>query len=285
MAAFSARKNFLNQYPPVIIDMVSKCSLLAGLSDGLQEDLNMKTESAEEIAELTDREIEDAMGDVEGFIDITPEDFQKVYRIAYRRALTGQSVISAPEKVKNLEVSSPGYWAKIFQSISEPAPRVSWKEIGWSWLGAFLGIGVVAWLHYKILSSADLALVVGSFGASAVLIYGAIRSPLAQPRNLIGGHVFSAIIGVVSWKLFSFEPWLAGAIAVSTSIAFMHYTRTLHPPGGATALIAVIGSDTIHNLGFLYVLIPIFTGALLMLIVALLINNAVSWRKYPEFWW
>ncbi|MCF8029730.1 MAG: HPP family protein, partial [Desulfohalobiaceae bacterium] len=61
-------------------------------------------------------------------------------------------------------------------------------------------------------------------------------------------------------------------------------TKTLHPPGGATALIAVIGSGSIHNLGYLYALIPAGTGALIMLVVALLVNNIPKSRYYPEFW-
>ena len=74
-------------------------------------------------------------------------------------------------------------------------------------------------------------MIIGSFGASAVLIYGAIKSPLAQPRNLLGGHVISALIGVTVFNLFSLL-WLAAALAVATSIAVMHATKTLHPPGG-----------------------------------------------------
>ena len=127
-------------------------------------------------------------------------------------------------------------------------------------------------------------MIIGSFGASAVLIYGAVRSPLAQPRNLIGGHVFSAIVGVASFQLLGSHPWLAAASAVSTAIALMHLTKTLHPPGGATALIAVIGGDAVHELGFLYALIPAALGAGVMLIVALIVNNIPKNRRYPEFW-
>ena len=65
----------------------------------------------------------------------------------------------------------------------------------------------------------------------------------------------------------------------------MHLTRTLHPPGGATALIAVIGSDKIHAAGFTYVLIPCTVGPLLLLVVALLVNNLARTRRYPEIWW
>lgn len=78
--------------------------------------------------------------------------------------------------------------------------------------------------------------------------------------------------------------WLASPIAVATSIAVMHATKTLHPPGGATALIAVIGSQKIHNLGYLYALIPAGVGPIIMLLVALFVNNIPENRRYPEFW-
>ena len=78
--------------------------------------------------------------------------------------------------------------------------------------------------------------------------------------------------------------WLAASVAVATAIAAMHLTKTLHPPGGATALIAVIGSGKIHALGYLYAIVPAGIGALVMLIVALLVNNIPKNRKYPEFW-
>jgi CBS-domain-containing membrane protein len=125
---------------------------------------------------------------------------------------------------------------------------------------------------------------IGSFGASAVLVYGAVRSPLAQPRNLVGGHVLSAAVGVACWKLLHHQPWLAEAAAVATAIAVMHATRTLHPPGGATALIAVIGSPQIHDLGFFYVLMPATIGPLILLAIGLLVNNIPASRRYPEIW-
>lgn len=167
-------------------------------------------------------------------------------------------------------------------SKSPPAVRLS--EILWSWIGAFLGIVSVTYINFNLLEKTDLILVIGSFGASAVLIYGAIKSPLAQPRNVLGGHVFSAIIGVASYQLLGSHMWLAGAVAVATAIAFMHATKTLHPPGGATALIAVIGSEKIHSLGYLYAVMPVGLGVAIMLIVALLVNNIPKNRRYPEFW-
>lgn len=175
------------------------------------------------------------------------------------------------------------YLKKMLGHTQSP-PRVAMSEILWSWLGGFLGIAVVGLIHYKLLDRTGLVMIIGSFGASAVLVYGAIRSPLAQPRNLIGGHMLSAAIGVTAFQLIGGQPWLAASLAVSTAIAVMHLTKTLHPPGGATALIAVIGGDAVHQLGYLYILIPAGLGAVAMLIVALLVNNLAPGRRYPEFW-
>lgn len=175
------------------------------------------------------------------------------------------------------------YLRKMRGSGKSPA-RVSFLEIVWSWIGSFLGITVVAYINYGILEESDLLMLIGSFGASAVLIYGAVKSPLAQPRNFVGGHVISAVIGVASYQLLQSHLWLAAGVAVATAIAAMHATKTLHPPGGATALIAVIGSEKVHALGFLYIGIPVGLGALIMLVIALLVNNLPRNRQYPVFW-
>lgn len=176
------------------------------------------------------------------------------------------------------------YLGKMRGSTRGGPPRVSNSEILWSWIGGFLGMGLLAWVNQSFFRGTDMTLMIGSFGASAVLVYGAVRSPLAQPRNLVGGHMVSALVGVTAWKLLQFDPWLAEAVAVATAIAAMHLTRTLHPPGGATALIAVIGSDQIHDLGYFYVLVPAAVGPMLLLLVGLLVNNIPRSRRYPEVW-
>lgn len=175
------------------------------------------------------------------------------------------------------------YFSKMKGATKSPA-AVGTPEIFWSWIGAFLGITPVAYLNYIMFAQTDLVCIIGSFGATAVLVYGAIKSPLAQPRNVLGGHVISAVIGVAAYKLFPNHVWLASPLAVATAIAAMHATKTLHPPGGATALIAVIGSDKVHALGYLYAIVPVGLGVLIMLIVALLVNNIPKNRRYPEFW-
>ena len=176
------------------------------------------------------------------------------------------------------------YLGKMRGTTRGSPPRVSTAEILWSWLGAFLGIGTVAAVEQAFLAGTDHLLMIGSLGASAVLVYGAPRSPLAQPRNLVGGHMLSALIGVLCFQVLHPIPGLAEAVAVASAVALMHWTRTLHPPGGATALIAVIGSDELHALGYLYVLAPAGLGAVILLVVGLLVNNASANRRYPELW-
>lgn len=170
------------------------------------------------------------------------------------------------------------------KGTTKSPPGVGPREIFWSWLGGFLGIGILGLLGAGGLGQQEKLMLIGSFGASAVLLYGAPKSPLAQPRNVMGGHVFSALVGVACYKLLQGEPWLASSMAVSCSIGLMHLTRTLHPPGGATALIAVIGGEKVHALGFWYCLNPVGLGASIMLLVALVVNNIPAHRRYPEFW-
>lgn len=155
------------------------------------------------------------------------------------------------------------------------------KEHFWSFIGSFIGIGLIAFIQSHLLTANDNLFLIGSFGASCVLVYGAIESPLAQPRNLLGGHLVCAIIGVTVFKLFPEIIWITAPLAVSLSIVTMQITKTLHPPGGATALIAVIGSEKVKALGYLYVLTPVFSGALILLLVALIFNNMTSHRRYP----
>ena len=232
---------------------------------------------------LNDNDIKKAIGDLEGYVDITPEDFREIYIHAYLHAKERLQQTPVIPKSPAAKSGFAGYLQKMNGGGNSPA-GVSVTEIAWSWLGSFLGILAVAFINYDLLAGSDLAMIIGSFGASAVLIYGAIKSPLAQPRNLIGGHFISALIGVAVFQLTGDNMWLASALAVSLAIAAMHATKTLHPPGGATALIAVIGSDKIHNLGFLYAVIPAFSGALLMLIIAVVVNNLAKSRRYPEYW-
>lgn len=156
------------------------------------------------------------------------------------------------------------------------------QEHFWTFLGAFCGIALIGLMQSKFFTPNDNLFLIGSFGASSVLIYGIVNSPLAQPRNLIGGHIISAFVGVSVHLLIPNSLWLASALSVSLSIVMMQITKTLHPPGGATALIANIGSPKIQALGYYYVFSPVLTGVILLLAIAVIINNATPNRQYPQ---
>jgi CBS domain-containing membrane protein len=159
---------------------------------------------------------------------------------------------------------------------------IDYREHCWTFIGSFVGIALIGLFNSLHFTPNDNLFLIGSFGASCVLIYGVINSPLAQPRNLIGGHVLSALVGVTIHLLIPQELWLSCALSVSLSIVLMQFTKTLHPPGGATALIANIGSKKILDSGYFYVLSPVLSGVLILFLVALIFNNVTPHRRYPS---
>jgi CBS-domain-containing membrane protein len=124
-------------------------------------------------------------------------------------------------------------------------------------------------------------------GASAILEYNAIRSPLGQPRNALLGHAFSALIGVGISKLFQYHgdyesiKWIAGAVACGIASAVMLLTNTVHPPGGASAVLAAT-EPVITAMGWYFVGLVLW-GATLMVVVGLVVNNIQ--RQFPVYWW
>lgn len=157
----------------------------------------------------------------------------------------------------------------------------SHKEKWISSLGGGLSIALIYLLSQFTLPQ-DSDLLVASMGASAVLLFAVPHGPLSQPWPLIVGHLSSAFIGV-SCALLIDSVWAAAAIAVGVSILAMTYLRAIHPPGGATALTAVIGSETLHQLGYTFVLFPVLLNVGIILIVAVLFNLFFHWRRYPSF--
>lgn len=167
---------------------------------------------------------------------------------------------------------------------NSPHP-IHWRNALCSWMGGFLGIALVGWMDsLSSLTTQDHLLLIGSLGATAVLLYGSPSAPFAQPRYVVGGHVICALVGVSFYKLMPEPLWFSSALTVSTAIVLMYLTRTTHPPGGGTALIAVAGSERVHELGYWFVFEPILLGVLLLLFVALVINNLSPLRRYPHYW-
>ncbi|KIW64890.1 hypothetical protein PV04_07194 [Phialophora macrospora] len=159
-------------------------------------------------------------------------------------------------------------------------------------IGAFCGVAIIenVFLALPQLSGHTVPIVIASFGAAAILEYNTIESPLAQPRNLVLGHFFSAVVGVGITKLFLHLPpdrfedlrWLAGALAVGVASVVMSFTKTIHPPAGATALLAATNLE-IQVLGW-WLLPLVLLASMLMLASALVVNNGMG-RRYPVYWW
>jgi len=149
-----------------------------------------------------------------------------------------------------------------------------------STVGGFLGIFGIFMMSYWLLDPEVAVLIVPSMGASAVLLFAAPHVPFSQPWNVFGGHAISAIIGVACWQLIP-DYTVAASASVGLAIGAMYFARCIHPPGGATALAAVIGSDKLHQLGYSYEFAPILLNTVTILIVAIAFNALFAWRRYP----
>jgi len=146
--------------------------------------------------------------------------------------------------------------------------------------GAFIGIAITGFISYMLVGTSSNPFLIAPMGASAVLLYAVPSSPMAQPWPVIGGNVVSAAVGVVAANLISDLP-LAAAVGVAGAIAAMFLLRCLHPPGGAAALTAVLGSSAIHEQGLRFVMSPVAINCVLMVLVAIVFNNLVR-RQYPH---
>lgn len=164
--------------------------------------------------------------------------------------------------------------------LTDESAPASHAERVLSGIGALLGIGMVFVVSNVLLPPGTSAFIIASTGASVVLLFALPHSPLSQPWPLLGGHVVSAIIGVTCAQWIT-HTGFAAALAVGTAITTMYYLRCLHPPGGATALAAVISGDAVHALGYQFILMPVLLNAVIVLLVAIAFNACFSWRRYP----
>jgi len=149
-----------------------------------------------------------------------------------------------------------------------------------STLGGFTGIFLIIWISYYFTGASGAALIVPSMGASAVLVFAVPHGKLSQPWALFGGHLVSAFIGVLCYQLIP-DLFLAAGLAVGLAIGAMHVFNCIHPPGGATALAAVIGGPAINALGFDYMITPVLLNAAVIFITAVAFNSFFPWRRYP----
>lgn len=158
-------------------------------------------------------------------------------------------------------------------------PGVSVREMLLSTAGALISLLITVVIARLLLTPSAQPFLVASMGATAVLLYAASASPMAQPWAVLAGHLVSALVGV-SCARYIVDPAWAAALAGSGAILAMYLLRCMHPPGGATALMPV-ASAGIGDLGYSYVLAPVGVDVLLMLVLALLINHYLLRRPYP----
>lgn len=168
--------------------------------------------------------------------------------------------------------------------VRKLAYSVSEREHWVSALGALLGILAVMWVGEIWLGKNGGLLAVASMGSAAVLLFAAPHGALSQPWPVFGGNIVSALIGVTCARWLGADPMLAASLAVALSIAAMYSLRCLHPPGGATALYAVLGGDAVHALGYGYALNPVLIDVVILLTVAVMFNYPFAWRRYPQSW-
>ncbi len=158
--------------------------------------------------------------------------------------------------------------------------KVNVREKLLSTLGGFFGIFAIFMTSQWLLDPAVSVLIVPSMGASAVLLFAAPHAPFSQPWNVLGGHAISAVIGVACWQGIP-DYAVAASASVGLAIGAMYFARCIHPPGGATALAAVIGSEKLHQLGYAYEYAPILLNTVTILLVAIVFNGLFKWRRYP----
>ena len=164
--------------------------------------------------------------------------------------------------------------AKLLRARGAPPPRPALSHVAASWIGAATAIAAVALLG----DATATPWLMAPFGASAVIVFGLPDSPLAQPRAVIGGHLLSALVGLVCLSLFPVA-WWSLALAVASAVGLMQLTRTTHPPAGANPLVVMLG-----GVGWDFLATPVLAGALVIVAVAVACNNLTPGRRYPLYW-
>jgi len=166
------------------------------------------------------------------------------------------------------------YFKKFKSQFKSPPPRPDWSEVGFIWFGGFIAILAIGFLA----DYTKQPLVLGSFGASCFIVFTAPDSHFSQPRNVIGGHFISTLVGLVFLHFVGPE-WWSMALALATAITVMLVLRVSHPPAGSNPLIVFL---VLANWDFL--IMPTLLGAVILVTIALFYNNISKKRHYPTYW-
>ena len=161
--------------------------------------------------------------------------------------------------------------------------EASWREKVISAIGGGVALAIIITISRDVLGSTGSSMLIASMGASAVLLFAVPHGQLSQPWPVLAGHVFAALIGVSCARWIS-NVELAAACAVGLTIGVMHQCKCIHPPGGATALTAVIAGPAVRDLGYSFVVRPVLLNTVVILVVAVVFNAPFRWRRYPSAW-
>jgi len=170
--------------------------------------------------------------------------------------------------------------SKLIHSLVPEAAPLSFGEKLRSVLAAFIAILLVGYVTSIFVSGIALPVLVASIGASSILMFAVYHSPLSQPWPMTGGNILPALIAVTCGKLVH-DVVLAAAISLSLSLLVMQLLRCVHPPGGALALLPLLGGTSVHELGYQFVLEPVGLNVLILLVLGYVLNNLLPGRSYP----
>ena len=160
-----------------------------------------------------------------------------------------------------------------------PSPKASNKDSLIGTVGAALSMAIT-WLVCDALLDSAAPILALSMGASAVILFTMPTAPAAQPVPLILAHCVAAFFGVLSAQLFD-NTALAVGVAVGVHAGLMVRFGYMHPPSGGTALTAVIGGEAVTELGYTFIWRPVLLNAVLLVLLAIVINAPFAWRRYP----
>jgi len=160
-----------------------------------------------------------------------------------------------------------------------PSPKANNKDAVIGAVGAALGMAVT-WLVCDALLDGVAPILVLSMGASAVILFTLPTAPAAQPVPVILAHCVAAFFGVVSAQVFD-NTAVAVGVAVGVHAGVMTRFGYMHPPSGGTALTAVIGGKPVTDLGFEFIWRPVLLNAVLLVLLAVVVNRPFAWRRYP----
>lgn len=149
-------------------------------------------------------------------------------------------------------------------------PTPVWRFIPVAGLGTFLSVVILG----AITQYGDLPLLIAPFGASCVLIFAAHSSPLSQPINVVGGHVVAGLVGLVCHFILP-GSFVMAAVAVAVAIMGMMALRVVHPPAGATALVAYVTA-----VSWSFIIFPVLIGSILLVGLGL-VYHQVTDNIYP----